>query len=134
MGTDFWGVVVPNWIAATGGLLGTALAVVSLVVALRARGAAETAVANDAETREAVSIVAKPPAVSGTASVTMPPLVAEGEGTVAPPAGEAAEYGPFRTSTDQEILDSLLDKWTENMKRSLSPKGKVIRNDNGPTR
>jgi len=100
--TDFWGVVVPNWIAATGGLLGSALAVVSLIVALRARGAAETAVANDAETREAVAIVAKPPAVTGTGSVTLPPLTAQGQGAVTPPA---------RDPEDQATLDRILHDW-----------------------
>lgn len=107
--TDFWGVAVPNWIAATGGLLGTALAVVSLIVAVRARGTAKDAVANDAETREAVAIVAKPAPVTGSGELTLPPLSARGVGEVSRPE--------FRTSSDQETLDDLLDKWSEDQAR-----------------
>ena len=104
MATDFWGVVVPNWIAASGGLLGTALAVVSLVVALRARGTADRAVASDAETREAVAIVAQPAAtITGTGSLTLPGLTTQGEGTATPP--------PERSVVAQARLDALLRRW-----------------------
>lgn len=102
--TDFWGVVIPNWIAASGALLGSGLAVVSLIVALRARGTADRAVANDAETREAVTIVAKPPASTGTIASTLPPLTTSGEGTVTPP--------PTRAPEDQAKLDRIFASWS----------------------
>lgn len=57
---DFWGVVVPNYIGAVGGLAATVLAIVSLVLANRARKA-------DAQTRSAVSSVLL--AVEGVAAI-----------------------------------------------------------------
>ena len=62
MSTDFWGVVVPNWIGALGGFAATALAIVSLVLAQRsraearaARATAEQAGAAESVTREVVA-------------------------------------------------------------------------------
>lgn len=120
MDTDFWGVVVPNWIAASGGLIGTLLAVVSLLVALRARGTADRAVANDAETREAVAIVAKPPvAVTGSASSTLPPLTSQAEGTTTPP--------PTRSAEDQATLDRILrERYPSNSHKSRRERGKIV--------
>ncbi|WP_127482845.1 hypothetical protein [Microbacterium oxydans] len=123
MDTDFWGVVIPNWIAATGGLLGTLLAVVSLIVALRARGTADRAVANDAETREAVAIVAKPATpVPGTASATLPPLSAQTEGNATPP--------PARSPEDQATLERILG--TLYPSNSHKSRGKTVHKHDQP--
>ncbi|WP_372469204.1 hypothetical protein ACCO44_08110 [Microbacterium maritypicum] len=105
--TDFWGVVVPNWIAAAGGFIGTALAVVSLIVAYRASGTAKRAVANDVELREAVAIVAKPTdSAWGHAHATLTPEAPE-----TPDDEGAATTLPFRDPEDQATLNRILNEW-----------------------
>lgn len=116
MATDFWGVVFPNYIAATGGLIGAGVAIVSLIVALRARGTAAEAVAADAETREAVAIVAKPVAgtVEATSTVTGS-LDAETPGVkVGTPSveWEGTATPPTRTPEEQKRLEGLVKSWT----------------------
>ena len=49
--TDFWGIVVPGWIGAVGGLIGGLVAVVSLLIAVRSNEKASAARAAEAETR-----------------------------------------------------------------------------------
>lgn len=105
MATDFWGVVFPNYIAATGGLIGAGVAIVSLVIALRARGTAQQAVAADAETRAAVAIVAKP--IPGTLDAATPGVnigtpTVEWTGTATPPA---------RTAEEQRALNQMIVTW-----------------------
>ncbi len=52
--TDFWGIVVPGWIGAIGGLVGGVVAVVSLLIAVRSNEKASAARAAEAETRAVV--------------------------------------------------------------------------------
>jgi hypothetical protein len=52
--TDFWGIVVPGWIGAVGGLIGGVVAVVSLLIAVRSNEKASAARAAEAETRSVV--------------------------------------------------------------------------------
>ena len=52
--TDFWGIVVPGWIGAVGGLVGGLVAVVSLLIAVRSNEKANVAQAAEAETRAVV--------------------------------------------------------------------------------
>lgn len=52
--TDFWGIVVPGWIGAVGGLIGGLVAVVSLLIAVRSNEKASAARAAEAETRAVV--------------------------------------------------------------------------------
>jgi orotidine-5'-phosphate decarboxylase len=52
--TDFWGIVVPGWIGAIGGLVGGIVAVVSLLIAVRSNEKASAARAAEAETRSVV--------------------------------------------------------------------------------
>lgn len=57
--TDMWGVVVPTWIAAAGGLVGATIAVVALIVSLRAKGTADEAKSSESITRDAVDTVGR---------------------------------------------------------------------------
>ena len=52
--TDLWGIVVPGWIGAIGGLIGGLVAVVSLLIAVRSNEKASAARAAEAETRAVV--------------------------------------------------------------------------------
>lgn len=52
--TDLWGIVVPGWIGAIGGLVGGVVAVVSLLIAVRSNEKASAASAAEAETRSVV--------------------------------------------------------------------------------
>ena len=52
--TDFWGIVVPGWIGAIGGLVGATVAVVSLLIAMRSNEKATAARAAEAEMRAVV--------------------------------------------------------------------------------
>jgi hypothetical protein len=52
--TDFWGIVIPGWIGAIGGLVGGVVAVVSLLIAVRSNEKASAARAAEAETRSVV--------------------------------------------------------------------------------
>lgn len=52
--TDFWGIVVPGWIGALSGLIGGAVAVVSLLIAIRSNEKAAAARAAEAQTRSVV--------------------------------------------------------------------------------
>lgn len=56
--TDFWGIVLPTWIAAVGGIVGAVVAVVALVISLAAKGRAKDAIETGATNREAVETVA----------------------------------------------------------------------------
>ena len=58
--TDFWGVVIPGWIASVGGLASTFLALLALVISQKNRGGLETI--KDVKNREQQSL-----AVSGNA-------------------------------------------------------------------
>ena len=52
--TDFWGIVVPGWIGAVGGLVGATVAVVSLLIAMRSNEKASAAREAEAATRAVV--------------------------------------------------------------------------------
>ncbi len=52
--TDFWGIVIPGWIGAIGGLIGGVVAVVSLLIAIRSNEKASAARAAEAVTRSVV--------------------------------------------------------------------------------
>ncbi len=83
MPTDFWGLfwatILPNWIAAAGGLAATLLAIYSLVVSNRAKSTATEAVAADKATRrhtaDAIEEIARPllPSENLTPSETLVP-------------------------------------------------------------
>lgn len=53
--TDFWGIVVPSWIGALSGLVGGAVAVVSLLIAIRSKETADAARAAGSQTRSVVA-------------------------------------------------------------------------------
>lgn len=128
---DIWGTVVPNYIAAAGGLAGTVLAILSLIYANGSKADASEALSSANSAREEASDT-RAAAAAGLEIVSQPPVIQTGAGAALPTPSPSADVGEVgdrpltredppttggvptfvvrgRSPEDQAALDDVLD-------------------------